>query len=86
MADPFRQEVYGEQVRMWICTKCQKQRGVELNNKGKKTDPLPDLSPEKEQDDKEDKAKIAKLNEITQRLDRIEEELKKIREAIKEAT
>lgn len=88
MADPFRQEVYGEQARMWICTKCQKQRRVELKNKGKKADtPLPEPAPKKEQYDKVDKAdkvKETKLNEITEQLDRIEEELKKIRKAIKE--
>lgn len=86
MADPFRQEVYGEQARMWICTKCQKQRRVELKNKGKKADLLPEPSPKKEQPDKPDKkAKEAKLNEITEQLDRIEDELKKLRKAIKEA-
>jgi phosphoribosylaminoimidazole-succinocarboxamide synthase len=84
MADPFRQEVYGEQARMWICSKCQKQRRVELKNKGKKADPLPEPAPKKEQTDKASKVKEAKLNEITEQLDRIEEELKKIRKAIRE--
>lgn len=84
MADPFRQEVYGEQARMWICTKCQKQRRVELKSKGKKADPLPEPAPKKEPDNKADKLKEAKLKELTGQLDRIEEELKKIRKAIKE--
>jgi hypothetical protein len=86
MADPFRQEVYGEQARMWICTKCQKQRRVELKNKGKKADPPPEPAPRKEQaDNKTDKVKEARLNEITEQLDRIEDELKKIRKTLKEA-
>ncbi len=85
MADPFRQEVYGEQARMWICSKCQKQRRVELKNKGKKADPQPEPAPKKEKaDNKADKIKEAKLKELTGQLDRIEEELKKIRKAIKE--
>jgi hypothetical protein len=89
MADPFRQEVYGEQARMWICSKCQKQRRVELKNKGKKVDLPPEPAPKKDQTDKVDKAskvREAKLNEITEQLDRIEEELKKIRKAIREVT
>jgi hypothetical protein len=86
MADPFRQEVYGEQARMWICTKCQKQRRAELKGKTKKADSLPEPAPRKEQTDKADKkAKEAKLNEITEQLDRIEDELRKLRKAIKEA-
>jgi hypothetical protein len=85
MADPFRQEVYGEAVRMWICTKCQKQRQVELKGKSKTADLVPEPTPEKEQNDEAEMAKEEKLNKIIQQLDRIEEELKKIREAIKEA-
>jgi hypothetical protein len=85
MADPFRQEVYGEQARMWICTKCQKQRKNELKGKAKKADPLPEPSSKKEKtDNKADKIKEAKLNDLTDQLDRIEEELKKIRKAIRE--
>jgi hypothetical protein len=83
MADPFRQEVYGEQARMWICTKCQKQRKVELKNKDKKAE-MPEPAPKKEQTVKQDKIKEAKLNEIAEQLDRIEEELKKIRKNVKD--
>jgi hypothetical protein len=68
---------------MWICTKCQKQRKVELKNKGKKAE-MPEPAPKKEQTVKLDKIKEAKLNEIAEQLDRIEDELKKIRKAVKD--
>lgn len=79
MADPYRQELLGDQTRMWICTKCQKQRKAELKAKGKKAEP-----PEPPKKERSDKEKEAKLNLIAEQLGRIEDELKQIRKTIKD--
>ncbi len=91
MADPYRQELYGEKAPVWICTKCQKERRVELKlaMKVKKADPpkpQPTIAPAASKVNMEqlEKEKQAKLDVIVEQLDRIENELKQMRKAIKD--